>query len=110
RAGFDEFFPPDRILEGAGGGLTSPILSRFPFSRLPRPVYPIDPETRWNEAAGCGDGPSLFCRAGSRLLQALPFCDRVRTSVDNQCAAGRDPACRPDQNETNNAIADRSAR
>ncbi len=52
RAGFDEFFPPDRILEVDGGGLTSPILSRFPFSRLPRPVYPLDPETRWNDAAG----------------------------------------------------------
>ncbi len=47
RAGFDEFFGPERIFEVDAGGLTSPILARFPFQRLPRPVYPLDPDTRW---------------------------------------------------------------
>jgi hypothetical protein len=28
-------------------GLTSPVLSRFDFRHLPRPVYPLDPETTW---------------------------------------------------------------
>lgn len=52
RAGFDEYFPPNRIFEVDGGGLTSPMLSRFPFSGLPRPVYPLDAEAEWSGAAG----------------------------------------------------------
>lgn len=52
RAGFDEFFSPNRIFEVDGGGLTSPMLSRFPFSGLPRPVYPLDAGTEWSGAAG----------------------------------------------------------
>lgn len=47
RAGFDEFFAPDRIFEVDAGGLTSPVLERFPFHGLPRPVYPLDEHTAW---------------------------------------------------------------
>jgi microcystin degradation protein MlrC len=47
RGGFDEFFTPDRIVEVDCPGLTSPVLSRFAWTRLPRPVLPLDPETRW---------------------------------------------------------------
>jgi len=47
RGGFDEFFSHDRIVEVDAPGLTSPILSRFPWTRLPRPVLPLDPETSW---------------------------------------------------------------
>jgi microcystin degradation protein MlrC len=47
RGGFDEFFGHDRIIEVDAPGLTSPMLDRFPWTRLPRPVLPIDPETRW---------------------------------------------------------------
>jgi microcystin degradation protein MlrC len=47
RSGFDEFFDDDRIIEVDALGLTNPMLSRFPFQRLPRPVYPLDPETDW---------------------------------------------------------------
>jgi len=43
RAGFAEFAPNDRILEVDAPGLTSPVLSRFAWKRLPRPVFPIDP-------------------------------------------------------------------
>jgi microcystin degradation protein MlrC len=47
RAAFDEFFPPERIHTVDAPGLTSPILSRFDFQRLPRPVVPMDPDTSW---------------------------------------------------------------
>jgi microcystin degradation protein MlrC len=48
RAGFDEFFVPEQIIEVDALGLTNPVLSRFPFKRLPRPVYPLDPGTEWH--------------------------------------------------------------
>jgi microcystin degradation protein MlrC len=49
RAGFDEFFPDDRIFEVDAPGLTSPVLANFPWRRLPRPVFPLDPEAGWRE-------------------------------------------------------------
>jgi microcystin degradation protein MlrC len=51
RAGFDEFFPPERVLEIDTPGLTTPVLSRFPFKHLPRPVFPLDPDTAWQPPA-----------------------------------------------------------
>lgn len=45
RAGFDEFFDDTQIIEVDAGGLTSPVLSRFAFANLPRPVFPLDLET-----------------------------------------------------------------
>jgi microcystin degradation protein MlrC len=50
RAGFDEVAPPARILEVDGPGLTSPVLSRFEFRRLPRPIYPLDEDAAWSPA------------------------------------------------------------
>jgi len=47
RAGFDEFFPPERVFEIDTPGLTSPILANFPFRRLPRPIWPLDPDAAW---------------------------------------------------------------
>ena len=47
RAGFDEFFTPERVIEIDVKGLTSPVLSNFEFKGLPRPVYPLDLETTW---------------------------------------------------------------
>ncbi|MBW8271097.1 M81 family metallopeptidase [Caldovatus aquaticus] len=49
RAGFDEFFPDERIFEVDAPGLTSPVLARFPWRRLPRPLWPLDPEAAWRE-------------------------------------------------------------
>jgi microcystin degradation protein MlrC len=49
RAGFDEFFAPDCIYEVDCPGLTSPMLQNFRWTRLPRPVYPLDADTRWTE-------------------------------------------------------------
>jgi len=48
RAGFDEFFGPEQVIEVDAPGLTSPVLSRFNFKNLPRPVFPLDPETEWD--------------------------------------------------------------
>ena len=48
RAGFDEFFTPDQVLEVDTKGLTSPVLGNFDFSGLPRPVYPLDPDATWS--------------------------------------------------------------
>jgi len=47
RAGFGHLFPPERIIEVDAPGLTSPVLSRFKFQHLPRPVYPLDPQASW---------------------------------------------------------------
>jgi microcystin degradation protein MlrC len=51
RAGFDEFFAPDQVYEVDTPGLTSPVLERFEFRHLPRPVFPLDPDTAWREPA-----------------------------------------------------------
>ncbi len=47
RAGFSEFFGPDQVIEVDTPGLSSPILSRFDFRHLPRPVFPVDEDVRW---------------------------------------------------------------
>ncbi len=50
RGGFDEFFTHDRIVEVDCLGLTSPILTRFAWTKLPRPVLPLDADSNWNAA------------------------------------------------------------
>ena len=47
RGGFDEFFGPDQIIEVDLPGLTSPMLNRFEWKRLPRPVIPLDDNVEW---------------------------------------------------------------
>jgi microcystin degradation protein MlrC len=47
RAGFSEWFSPNRTFEIDTGGLTSPVHDRWPFAYLPRPNFPMDPETVW---------------------------------------------------------------
>jgi microcystin degradation protein MlrC len=42
RGGFDEFFGPPQIVEVDLPGLTSPMLNRFEWTRLPRPAIPLD--------------------------------------------------------------------
>lgn len=51
RGGFDEFFKPEEIYEVDCPGLTSPVLANFPWSKLPRPVYPLDEHTSWTPPA-----------------------------------------------------------
>lgn len=48
RAGFDEFFPNDRVFEVDSPGLTSPVLTNFAWKRLPR-AYPLDPDASWTD-------------------------------------------------------------
>ncbi|HYC46503.1 MAG TPA: M81 family metallopeptidase [Burkholderiales bacterium] len=47
RAGFDEWYPDASIFEVDAAGLTSPLLERFPWKALRRPVWPLDAETSW---------------------------------------------------------------
>ncbi len=47
RAGIDEWYGDDKIIEVDAAGLTSPILERFQWKRLPRPVWPLDRHTQW---------------------------------------------------------------
>lgn len=47
RAGFDEHFRPDRILEVDVPGLTTVVLDRVPWRAVPRPIWPLDPDMVW---------------------------------------------------------------
>jgi microcystin degradation protein MlrC len=51
RGGFDEFFSPEQIVEVDLPGLTSPMLGRFDWTRLPRPVIPLDDGVEWRPDA-----------------------------------------------------------
>ncbi|HTE37648.1 MAG TPA: M81 family metallopeptidase [Reyranella sp.] len=51
RGGFDEFFKSEQIYEVDCPGLTSPVLANFTWTKLPRPVYPLDEETTWTPPA-----------------------------------------------------------
>ncbi len=48
RGGFDEFFRHDQVIEVDAPGLTSPVLSRFAWKHMPRPVLPIDDHAEWD--------------------------------------------------------------
>jgi len=51
RAGFRPWFSPEQVYEIDTAGLTSPVLSRWPFQHIPRPSFPLDPDTRWDSAS-----------------------------------------------------------
>jgi microcystin degradation protein MlrC len=53
RGGFDQFFQHHQIVEIDLPGLTSPMLGRFAWTRLPRPVIPLDPEVSWTPKVAC---------------------------------------------------------
>ena len=52
RGGFDEFFGPEQIAEVDLPGLTSSMLNRFTWTRLPRPVTPLDEGVDWQPPPG----------------------------------------------------------
>ncbi len=54
RAGFDEFFPNDRIHDVDSPGLTTPNLKQIAFKGLPRPVCPLDDDAAWREPEWAG--------------------------------------------------------
>ena len=45
RASFDLWFAPEQVHEIDTPGVTAPVLDRFEWKGLPRPVYPLDPDT-----------------------------------------------------------------
>jgi microcystin degradation protein MlrC len=51
RAGFRPWFAPSQVYEVDTDGLTSPVLERRQWSRLPRPVYPLDEDATWGGPA-----------------------------------------------------------
>ena len=51
RTGIDTWYSDERIIEVDAAGLTSPVLERFTWKRLPRPVWPLDLDTRWQAPA-----------------------------------------------------------
>ncbi|MEZ5931128.1 MAG: M81 family metallopeptidase [Alphaproteobacteria bacterium] len=50
RAGFIPWFPPEQVIEVDTAGLTSPVLERFDWRGLPRPVYPLDDDAEWRRS------------------------------------------------------------
>ncbi len=48
RGGFDELFRHEQVIEVDAPGLTSPILPRFAWQHMPRPVLPIDDDAEWS--------------------------------------------------------------
>lgn len=51
RAGFDDIFPREAIVEVDVPGLTSVVLERVPYRNVPRPIWPLDPDTAWSPPA-----------------------------------------------------------
>lgn len=47
RAAFDDFAPPGRVVEVDAPGLTTPRFATLGLTKLPRPCFPLDPETSW---------------------------------------------------------------
>ena len=58
RAAFDEFFPDECIIEVDVPGLTTPVLQNVPWQRVPRPIYPLDPDMAWAPPTGVAAGAS----------------------------------------------------
>jgi len=47
RAGFDEHFKPEQIIEVDAPGLTTPDLVKLDLNRVPRPMFPLDRDMQW---------------------------------------------------------------
>lgn len=48
RAAFEGFAPPHRILEVDCPGLSTPDLRRLRWTRMPRPIWPLDADAVWS--------------------------------------------------------------
>ncbi len=51
RSGFLPWFPPENVYEVDTEGLTSPVLERRQWQRIPRPSYPFDEDVSWSPPA-----------------------------------------------------------
>lgn len=49
RAGLSGWFAPEQVFEIDTAGLTSPVLANWPFEFIPRPSFPLDPDTVWKD-------------------------------------------------------------
>lgn len=58
RAAFADFAPPGHIIEVDGPGLTTPVLKRLALKNIPRPVFPLDPDTPWSAASDSSASPT----------------------------------------------------
>ncbi len=47
RAAFNEFFSNEQIVDVDVPGLTTPVLSNVHWKHMPRPMFPLDPETQF---------------------------------------------------------------
>lgn len=47
RAGFEDFFKHAQIVEVDAPGLSTQVLSRLPYRNIPRPMYPLDADAKW---------------------------------------------------------------
>jgi microcystin degradation protein MlrC len=56
RAGFDEFFKDEQIIEVDADGLASPVLSRLDFVGLKRPTFPLEKGFSWDIPAAIVEG------------------------------------------------------
>ncbi|MDH3660886.1 MAG: M81 family metallopeptidase [Alphaproteobacteria bacterium] len=52
RAGFAPWFGHEQVIEVDTAGLTSPVLERFDWRGLPRPIYPLDEDAEWRQFPG----------------------------------------------------------
>jgi microcystin degradation protein MlrC len=52
RAGFDEFFGNDQVVEVDAPGLATQGLHNLPYRNIPRPIYPLDSGTQWTMGEG----------------------------------------------------------
>ncbi|HVL73240.1 MAG TPA: hypothetical protein VM434_15335, partial [Beijerinckiaceae bacterium] len=48
RAGFDDLFADENILEVDGPGLATPVLTRVKWRGIRRPIWPLDPDMTWS--------------------------------------------------------------
>ena len=51
RAAFAEFTSTDRMIDVDCPGLTTPNLKQLPWTRMPRPIFPIDDDVSWPASA-----------------------------------------------------------
>lgn len=47
RAGFDEFFSHEQIVEVDAPGLTTQGVEHLPYRHIPRPMFPLDKDVEW---------------------------------------------------------------
>ena len=51
RAGFNDIFADEQILEVDSPGLTTPVLQRLPWTNLRRPIWPLEENMTWQVPA-----------------------------------------------------------